>query len=303
MSLGLHADLAAVVKVAERLPDGLRLHVFEREQYRPDETPPAAMQAAAEREITFERELRKALGKQALDSTRANSGDLVLSVVLGGTDPILVGLHHHDRVFSPFPGGRYPVEVPANTPSRAYRKIEEAIAAFDLPVLAGDQALELGSAPGGAVYALVRRGVSVIGVDPAAMDPYVAAYEAPNGARLQHIAKPMSAVTRQELPPRIDWLLLDVNLAPHVALSTARNIALAYRHSLLGAVLTLKLNQWAFLDELGEFEGIAREMGLVDGALRQLPSHRQELCIAGLTTRGQARTNQRRHTLTPDKTA
>ena len=50
--------------------------------------------------------------------------------------------------------------MPAEAPSRAYAKIEEAIAWAQLPVRAGDVALEIGAAPGGAVMALARRGVA-----------------------------------------------------------------------------------------------------------------------------------------------
>ena len=294
MSLGPHADLSAVNATLRTLPSSLRLHVFERDHYRPDEAPPAALEAAAAREHATERELRAAPESTFLAGSRALPGDLVLSVVLGGEDPILLGLHRHDRHKSPYPGGRYPIEVPAEAPSRAYRKIEEAIAAFELPVLAGDRALELGSAPGGAAYALLRRGVSVIGVDPAEMDPRVLAYQGPAAARLQHLATPMAGLRREDLPDRIDWLLLDVNLAPQVALRTARSIAKAYQHSLVGAVLTLKLNQWSFLDDLAEFQATAREMGLIEPVLRQLPSHRQEICVAGLTKLGQKRRDHTR---------
>lgn len=294
MSLGPQADLAVAITRIRDLEGPLRLHVFERDHYRPDEAPPLALEASAARERNVEHELRAALDDKFLASPLAELGDSVLSVVLGGDDPILLGLHVHDRFRSPHPGGRYPVDMPSDSPSRAYRKIEEAIAAFALPFTAGDRALELGSAPGGATYALLRRGVSVIGVDPADMDPHVLGFEGPSSARLRHIALPMAGLRREDLPERIDWLLLDVNLAPQVALRTARSIAQAYRHSLLGAVLTLKLNQWSFLDELPEFEAAGRDMGMPHPMLRQLPSHRQEICVAGLTDLGMRRLDHRK---------
>ncbi len=294
MSLGPQPNLVAVIERVRTLEGPLRLHVFERDHYRPDEAPPLALEASAARERNVVHDLRAALDDKFLASPVAELGDTVLSVVLGGDDPILLGLHAHDRLHSPHPGGRYPVEMPSDSPSRAYRKIEEAIAAFDLPFLAGDRALELGSSPGGAAYALLRRGVSVIGVDPADMDPHVRAFEGPSSARLTHVAVPMAGLRREDLPERLDWLLLDVNLAPQVALRTARSIAAAYRHSLLGAVLTLKLNQWSFLDELPEFEAAGRDMGMTRPMLRQLPSHRQEICVAGLTELGLRRVDPRK---------
>jgi 23S rRNA (cytidine2498-2'-O)-methyltransferase len=179
--------------------------------------------------------------------------------------------------------------LPPDLPSRAYAKIEEAILAFALPVRAGDGALELGAAPGGAAYALLRRGVSVTAVDPAQMEPYVLNFRGPSAARLHHLQKPMGALSRAELPGSVQWLLLDVHLAPQIALRSVRKVASWYRDSLLGAVLTLKLNDWAFADQVDSFLAQAREMGLSAPSARQLASHRQELCVVGLTHRGEAR--------------
>jgi 23S rRNA (cytidine2498-2'-O)-methyltransferase len=91
------------------------------------------------------------------------------------------------------------------------------------------------------------------------------------------------------LPEGVQWLLLDVHLAPQIALRTARKVASWYRDSLLGAVLTLKLNDWSFADQIESFLGQAREMGLSMPRAKQLASHRQELCVVGLTRRGEAR--------------
>jgi hypothetical protein len=114
-------------------------------------------------------------------------------------------------------------------------------------------------------------------------------FRGPSGARIQHVQKPMGALTRAELPPAVQWLLLDVHLAPQVALRTARKVASWFRDSLLGAVLTLKLNDWAFADQTDSFLAQAREMGLREPRAKQLASHRQELCVVGLTRRGEQR--------------
>lgn len=294
MSLGSHASLGAAIEVIRTLPAPLRLHVFARDSYRPDEAPEAAVEAAERQEREVNHSLRERIADQLLDGQVAKPGDLVLNVVMGGDDPILLGLHRHKRGRAAHAGGRYPVDVPSDSPSRAYRKIEEAIACFELPFLGGDRALELGAAPGGAAYALARRGVEVLAVDPADMDPTVLRFVGPQQASVRHLKIPMAGLAREELAQRIDWILMDVNLAPQVALRTARSLASATRRNLLGMVLTLKLNQWSFLDELASFHAAAREMGLVESRLRQLPSHRQEICLVGLTPMGLARLERTR---------
>lgn len=288
LSLGAARDLpSAIERIAKLGVSPLCLHVVERDLFRPDEEPPGYARGALSNSV--EAVLRSELPNAFTTSQVAKVGELVLSAIVAKDDPWVLGLHRHTATRCPYPGGRYPIVVPLESPSRAYSKIEEAIRVFDLPLRAGDLALELGAAPGGAAYALLRRGVEVVGVDPADMDAHVREFKGPRGARLTHLRLPMAGLTREQLPPRIDWLLLDVHLAPQIALRTARKLASWYRDSLLGAVLTLKLNDWSFADRIDSFLGQAREMGLVEPRAKQLASHRQELCVAGLTARGHKR--------------
>jgi 23S rRNA (cytidine2498-2'-O)-methyltransferase len=292
MSLGAARDLPAAIERVRALSSeagGARvcLQVVERELFRADEEPLGYQRGALA--AYHDSALRSAAPELFSSSAIPKLGDLVVSAIVAKDDPWLLGLHRHRRGRCPHPGGRYPLPVSEEAPSRAFAKIEEAIRLFELPVRAGDMALELGAAPGGAALALLKRGISVAGVDPAAMDPYVLGFKGPSGARLKHIQMPMGAVTRAELPEHVDWLLLDVHLAPQVALRTARKVASWFRDSLLGAVLTLKLNDWAFVDRLDSFLAQAREMGLSEPHAKQLVSHRQELCVVGLTRRGLTR--------------
>jgi 23S rRNA (cytidine2498-2'-O)-methyltransferase len=292
MSLGAARDLPAALERARALHreqgnERVCLHMVERDLFRADEEPPGYQRGALAK--VHEAALRSAAPELFTQSSTPKLGDLVLSAIVAKDDPWLLGLHRHQRGRCPHPGGRYPINVPDQVPSRAYAKIEEAIRVFQLPLQAGDTALELGAAPGGAALALLQRGVTVIGVDPAEMDRHALCYQGPHASRLTHLQKPMGALARDELPRHIDWLLLDVHLAPQVALRSVRKIASWYRDSLQGAVLTLKLNDWAFIDQIDSFLQQAREMGLVEPRAKQLASHRQELCVVGLTRRGSSR--------------
>ena len=202
----------------------------------------------------------------------AQLAELVGDIIVA-PDETWLGLHRHDDNHLPHPGGAIPVAVPPDAPSRAYAKIEEAIAWAHLPIEHGHVALEIGAAPGGAAMALARRGVEVWGVDPADM------IAIPN---VHHIQTKVGALRWEQLPPRVDWLLVDVNLAPQVALHEVARLMPPLRDTLRGAVITLKLNDWAFVDELPALVRRIEAMGLPRVRLRHLPSNRRELCAVAL---------------------
>lgn len=211
----------------------------------------------------------------------AAEGELVANVIVppgaASAEAALLGVHRHDPTRGPAAGGGFGVVVPEDAPSRAFAKIEEAIAWAGLPVAKGQVALEIGAAPGGAVLALARRGLTVWGVDTGELAPVVRAL--PN---VTHLAKKVGAVRWEELPPRIDWLLVDVNLAPQVALHEIARLMPKLRPTLRGAVITLKLNDWGFVAELPKLVQRIRDLGLPNVRLRHLPANRKEVCAVAV---------------------
>jgi len=204
----------------------------------------------------------------------ARDGELVADVVVGAVgEAAWLGVHRHDASRVAWPGGAIPVEVPPDAPSRAFAKIEEAIAWARLPVAAGQVALEIGAAPGGAAMALARRGLEVWAVDTGAMAPQVLALPG-----VKHVAKKVGALRWEELPAKVDWLLVDVNLAPQVALHEVARLMPRLKGSLAGAVITLKLNDWTFVAELPALVERIRQMGFREVGLKHLPSNRREIC-------------------------
>jgi 23S rRNA (cytidine2498-2'-O)-methyltransferase len=260
-SLGAAGDLAAAARKLAPL-GATRVHVFARE---PEVAPGAAVELAP----------WQALGPGG----PAELGELVADVIVAPApgEPAWLGVHRHVRGRPPHAGGAIPVEVPGDAPSRAYAKIEEAIAWAGLPLAAGHAALEIGAAPGGAVLALARRGLDVWGVDTGELAPHVLAL--PN---VHHVGKKVGALRWEELPARIDWLLVDVNLAPQVALHEVGRLMPRLTRTLRGAVFTLKLNDWAFVSELPALAERIRRMGLPDVRMRHLPSNRREICAVAL---------------------
>ena len=296
-SIGPAADLPAVVAAVRQFcPEGqaVRLHVWERDVARPGEEPPgfrygpAADEARARLEAAW-----PATDRALLPGARAEDGDWVLDVIVAGDEPWWLGFHRHGPGHAPWPGGRIAVEMPPEAPSRAYRKLEEALVWSGAPVRAGDVAVEIGSSPGGASYALLRRGVEVFGIDPAKMAPVVLDFNKDQGGNhFVHLDRPMSMVQRGDLPAVLHWVLLDVNLAPQVALITARRLAARPRGALLGVLLTLKLDDWKAVHHVPRFLKSVAAMGMVEVKATQLPSNRMELFVCGLTAKGVARTRE-----------
>jgi 23S rRNA (cytidine2498-2'-O)-methyltransferase len=250
-SVGAASDPAAAALQLERL-GATRVHVFARD--------PEAVVDLAPWQV---------LGPGGA----AEVGELVADVIVAPDEAAWLGVHRHDASRPAHAGGALPVEVPEDAPSRAYAKIEEAIAWARLPVEAGQVALEIGAAPGGAALALARRGVKVWGVDTGELAPNVLAH--PN---VMHVAKKVGALRWEELPERVDWLLVDVNLAPQVALHEVARLMPRLRSTLRGAVITLKMNDWGFVEQLPALVERIRQMGLPQVRLRHLPSNRREVC-------------------------
>jgi 23S rRNA (cytidine2498-2'-O)-methyltransferase len=207
----------------------------------------------------------------------AEIGHVVADVIVAPDEPRWIGRHVHAAWRSPHPGGAIPVAVPSDAPSRAYAKIEEAIAWAGLDVAAGQVAVEIGAAPGGAALALARRGVHVAGVDAAAIDPAVLAT-----GFVEHLPVTVGALRWEQLPPRVDWLLVDMNVAPQIAVHEVARLMPRLLPTLRGAVFTLKLNQIDFVAELPRLEARIAELTGFDVHVTHLPSNRREVCAVAI---------------------
>jgi 23S rRNA (cytidine2498-2'-O)-methyltransferase len=301
ISLGRVGDAAELVTLLQHTPalreaaarSPLRLHVFERDRAKPgDEAPGDSYGPAA---AAVRQQILEALPAGLVHSAPTPLvGERVLDVVVaapgaaGGAEPWLLGLHTHAPGRSVYPGGRVPLQLPPDAPSRAWLKLEEGLALSGLPLRAGDVAVEIGSAPGGASWALLQRGLRVLGVDPGEMAETVLRHP-----RFTHLQLTLGELRREQLPRRVDWLLLDVNLAPQVALHQVRRVVSTLRDTLRGALLTLKLNDWRLAEQVPQLVERVRALGFSDVQARQLATNRQEICVAALMPAGRARPSGR----------
>lgn len=203
------------------------------------------------------------------------TGEPVLTILIVDDDTWLVALHLHGPGRWGIPGGRVTVPPRDDAPSRVYRKIEEALAFSSFPLRAGQQVLDIGCSPGGGSLVLLERGLLVTGVDPAAPSPILA--ERFPGT-WNHLPMPLQELGAEQLPPRVDWLIYDVNLEPRQMLGHLVRVARACR-GLRGALITLKLRDDAAAARLPEYLAALRRIGRFDLTATQLPANRREVLV------------------------
>ncbi|HEV3022079.1 MAG TPA: SAM-dependent methyltransferase, partial [Pirellulales bacterium] len=165
----------------------------------------------------------------------ARPGQLVADCILVDDGRWWVGYHRAANNQSRFPGGLREIVLPPDAVSRAYRKMEEALAWSGLPIRRDQRIVEIGCAPGGASQALLAHGLTVIGIDPAQVDPHVLAHP-----KFRHIRKRGADVRRREFR-RVTWLAADMNVAPQYTLDTVEAIVTHPTVTIRGLLLTLKL--------------------------------------------------------------
>lgn len=214
-------------------------------------------------------------------------GQWVGTVVEVGEAEFWAGLHRHGPCHSAYPAGDSGLVMPAESPSRAWLKLEEAARFFELDFTADDIVVELGCAPGGVVLALLKRGVSVIGVDPAKMAEVVMTSaiasrdEVVGKPWFYHCRKPAALVSKRDLGKNVTWFMSDMNQSPEVVLKEcARFCRMA--PSIRGVLITLKLTEITQVAEKSAWFETLREMGFETIRLQQLAVHHKEFALLAL---------------------
>ncbi len=219
----------------------------------------------------------KALGPNAASADEpARRGGWVLDCVLVDPGQWWIGCHRAESEPSRYAGGRIPLVLPADAVSRAWLKMEEALRWSRLPIPRGARCAELGSAPGGASQALLARGVYVLGVDPAEMDPTVLAHP-----DFTHLRRRVTQTRRREFR-KVRWLTADMNVAPGYTLEAVEAIVTHPMVNVRGLLMTLKLFEWELADQVPEYLDRVRSWGYNRVQARQLGHNRQEVCVAAL---------------------
>jgi len=201
-------------------------------------------------------------------------GDWVKEIIKISDTQYYLGEFRSSLLTSKVPGGFSIAELPPESPSRAYLKVIDGLNYMGMKLPAGDCALEVGSSPGGATYALLQMGLKVEGIDPGEMHPLC----------LHHPKFIHHKISIQDfhvfsLKDHIQWLFVDMNLAPEGSLREIEKIVDTIRPSLKGAFITLKMTKFELVSRVPMYLNIAGKMGLKVKMATQLPSHKQEFLI------------------------
>jgi 23S rRNA (cytidine2498-2'-O)-methyltransferase len=281
VSLGKAAGVDEVVRLARALkldsPPALAVFGLDVD---PEESPDAATSTRA-------RVLETSAQLAAVDAAPwtlapPSVGQRVLDVMVtpNADEPHWLGLHTQRGDQPNTPGLAERAELHPAAPSRAYCKLQEMLALSEVALPAGAHAVEIGAAPGGAVYALLERGLHVTAVDPAPLATSLGAFA---GERLRHVALPAGRVQRRDLPPQVFAWLLDANLAPPVALHYLERLTERLSSPPGLVLITLKMNDRKMQDQLDALlarcRTLGERLGLTELRAAQLPSHRAELGV------------------------
>lgn len=209
------------------------------------------------------------------DPQPAAPGSLVVDCVLDTADRWWIGWHQLLSPSDNWPGGRYPGSLPAEAVSRAWLKLDEAIAAFELPLEAGQRACELGAAPGGAAQRLLAADLEVVGVDPATIDPRVADHP-----RFTHWQKRARDVRVKDLRG-CDWLVTDMNIDPTSTMAALERVLKTTGRRPRGVIATLKLPDWSRAADLDGWLARFASWGY-QPRVRQLSTGGRELCLVAI---------------------
>jgi hypothetical protein len=217
-----------------------------------------------------------------------NIGQLVGTIVELAPDEFWTGIHRHAPFLSPYPAGDSGLEMPADSPSRAWLKLEEAARFFDLKFTPQDIVVELGCAPGGVVLALLNRGISVIGVDPAKMADVVMASAIaernaapPDRPWFFHSRKPAALTSKRDLGQGVTWFMSDMNQSPEVVLKECARFC-TMSPSIRGVLITLKLTDLSQVTEKASWFAALKAIGFNTIRLQQLSVHHKEFALLGL---------------------
>jgi 23S rRNA (cytidine2498-2'-O)-methyltransferase len=279
LSVGQAKDMDTLMSLLSGVPKNSILHYFERDQFVPGDEP---------KDFIFNQNIQKviaSLPKSVLSNLQLNEkpkvGDVVYDLIWLDDFHLFLGKHKHSEKLDQSPGNHPLIILPADSPSRAYLKIAEAIHRFQPSHRVGMQTLEVGCSPGGATLAMLNLGLQVTGIDPKFMAKPIQEHK--NFKFIQKTARSVLPDDLLEVNP--EWIVLDMNVAPLEALDELGHVLKCLRKNhgsqlkLCCGLLTIKLNDWKFAESIPLYLKRLEDWGFRDLLPLQLCSNRQEFFV------------------------
>ncbi|MEY4511021.1 MAG: hypothetical protein RLZZ450_3143 [Pseudomonadota bacterium] len=202
-------------EVSQRISRSLRGQLEKAKEYAlhvwvPDSdlgNPLAAMATELEEKIMAQLTVSLPDARRVDDGALRRLGSMLFAqVCLIDPERAVAGVTYSNAALSLARGGRTRVRVTGHFPSRAARKLEEALAWLGVEPGAGELCVDLGAAPGGWTYVLADRRARVIAVDPANLKPEILAMKG-----VQHVKQ---SAFNYKPDAEVDWLFCDMAWRP-----------------------------------------------------------------------------------------
>ena len=202
---------------------------------------------------------------------------LILDCVIDSENRWWIGVHNKQSRAGQWPGGYYTHQIPAQKISRAWLKLDEAIARFGIDFHPGERVCELGAAPGGACQRLLEANLEVVGVDPAAIDSQIAEH-----ARFTHWKKRARDIRIRNFHG-FDWILTDMNIDPASTMTALERILVSPSLRPRGIIATLKLSDVSIAEKISQWCTSFASWGY-QTRVQQLSTGGQEICLVAQKT-------------------
>ncbi len=214
------------------------------------------------------------LNSDTADGQTAKTGDKITDIIKVNDNEFWVG----ERVVTDYTwrcsAGLPVIVLPEESPSRAYLKLEDMFLWSGYKYKPGLTAIELGSAPGGVSYALLKRGFKVVGVDSGDMDDICL-----NNPGFKFLKMSVRDIRKKFIGPDVDILFCDLNLKPVESIPQIRYLSHIYP-SIKRVFYTLKVGEGIPIETILAYIDQFRAMGYKIYATH-LPANRMEICVAG----------------------
>ncbi len=265
VAANLEALVAAIRPLVPPAPVAYALHVWV-----PDSDAANRLSSQA---TEFAEAVTNALGPDGARIVRAHElydpDAPIIQVCLTESGRAYVGAAALSRTASTWPGGRARMKIPSGAPSRATSKLAEAIAWIGYGPESGDVCVDLGAAPGGWTWLLLRRKARIIAVDRANLQPDIA-----RDRKVLHLRD--NAFTYRPAEA-VDWLFCDMVWKPG---EVAKLLALwGQKHWARYLVSNIKLPMKRRLDTVNDVKRVLIAGGWRELRARQLYHDRDEITL------------------------
>ncbi|MDQ3037307.1 MAG: 23S rRNA (cytidine(2498)-2'-O)-methyltransferase RlmM [Myxococcota bacterium] len=166
---------------------------------------PLAPQAQAIEEAVADA-LEPKLPNRVAITALPSAGAIYAQIALVARDHAIAGTVKTELALGLAHGGRARMRVGGERPSRAARKVEEALAWLGVAPGAGEVCVDLGAAPGGWSWVLLDRRAKVIAIDPAELRPDI--------ARNRNLVHHKESAFQYAPEEPADWLFCDMAWKP-----------------------------------------------------------------------------------------